>query len=49
MAKVAADPRGHYARPDVLRLVLNKEKRSVMSELNSAEEASIVRPFEVEE
>ncbi|MGX1499542.1 nitrilase [Labrenzia sp. MBR-25] len=49
MAKVAADPRGHYARPDVLRLVLSKEKRSVMSELNSAEEASIVRPFEVEE
>ncbi|WP_430511512.1 carbon-nitrogen hydrolase family protein [Pannonibacter phragmitetus] len=49
MAKVAADPRGHYARPDVLRLVLNKEKRSVMSELNSAEKASIVRPFEVEE
>lgn len=49
MAKVAADPRGHYARPDVLRLVLNKEKRSVMSELNSAEKASIVRPFEAEE
>ncbi|MEM1051747.1 MAG: carbon-nitrogen hydrolase family protein [Pseudomonadota bacterium] len=28
LAKAAADPSGHYSRPDVFRLVANKERRS---------------------
>ena len=27
LAKAAADPGGHYARPDVTRLLLNKSRR----------------------
>ena len=27
LAKAAADPAGHYARPDVTRLLLNKARR----------------------
>ncbi len=34
IAKGAADPAGHYSRPDVLKLVVNREKRSVMEEHN---------------
>ena len=34
IAKAAADPVGHYSRPDAVRLVVNREKRRVMSELN---------------
>jgi nitrilase len=34
IAKGAADPAGHYARPDVLKLVVNREKRTVMEEQN---------------
>lgn len=49
IAKVAADPRGHYSRPDVLRLVINKEKRRVMSEINHADTPAVLRPFQEEE
>lgn len=49
IAKVAADPRGHYARPDVLQLVINKEKRRVMSEHNRADVPPILRPFSQDE
>lgn len=31
IAKSAADPVGHYSRPDAVRLVLDKTKRKVMS------------------
>jgi hypothetical protein len=33
-AKAAANPAGHYSRPDVVRLVVNREKRRVMTEIN---------------
>ena len=34
IAKAAADPTGHYSRPDAVRLVVNREKRRVMTEIN---------------
>ena len=34
IAKAAADPAGHYSRPDAVRLVVNREKRRVMTEIN---------------
>jgi len=49
LAKVAADPRGHYSRPDVVRLVVNKEKRRVMSEVNGTDTSPVFRPFQGEE
>ncbi|MGO4852817.1 carbon-nitrogen hydrolase family protein [Phaeovulum sp. W22_SRMD_FR3] len=36
IAKGAADPAGHYARPDVLQLVVNRQKRQVMQEINGS-------------
>lgn len=38
IAKAAADPAGHYSRPDAVRLVVNRERRRVMSEINAAAE-----------
>ena len=32
IAKAAADPVGHYARPDVLSLLINRSKRDVVHE-----------------
>jgi nitrilase len=34
IAKAAADPAGHYGRADVARLVVNRERRRVMQEVN---------------
>ena len=34
IAKAAADPVGHYARPDVLSLLINRSKRSVVQEVH---------------
>jgi len=36
LAKATADPAGHYARADALRLVINRAKRQVMTEFNPA-------------
>jgi nitrilase len=33
MAKAAADPAGHYARPDVTRLLINRDRRSPVEEV----------------
>lgn len=35
LAKATADPVGHYARADALRLVVNRRKRIVMTEINT--------------
>lgn len=34
LAKAAADPAGHYARADAVRLVINRRRRVVMEEVN---------------
>jgi aliphatic nitrilase len=34
IAKAAADPAGHYSRADAARLVVNRERRCVMQEIN---------------
>lgn len=34
LAKAATDPAGHYARADAVRLVVNRQKRVVMQEIN---------------
>jgi nitrilase len=34
LAKATADPAGHYARADAVRLVINRGKRRVMTEIN---------------
>ena len=36
IAKAAADPAGHYSRADAVRLVVNREKRRVMTEINAS-------------
>lgn len=36
LAKATADPAGHYARADAVRLVVNRRKRQVMTEINTA-------------
>jgi nitrilase len=48
IAKAAADPAGHYARPDAVRLVVNRERRRVMSEVNVATDGSF-RPIPLTE
>ena len=40
IAKAAADPAGHYSRPDAVRLVINREKRRVMTEINISQSDS---------
>lgn len=37
LAKSAADPVGHYSRGDALSLVINRQKRQVMTEINESE------------
>jgi nitrilase len=37
LAKATADPAGHYARADAVRLVINRGKRRVMTEINQAD------------
>lgn len=37
LAKNAADPVGHYSRGDALSLVINRQKRQVMTEVNGSE------------
>ena len=34
LAKATADPTGHYARADAVRLVVNRTKRRVMTEID---------------
>lgn len=49
IAKAAADPVGHYARPDVLSLVINRSKRSVVHEAHDdAPEFELERVSELE-
>jgi nitrilase len=36
LAKAVADPTGHYARADAVRLVINRSKRRVMTEINQS-------------
>jgi len=42
IAKSAADPVGHYSRPDAVRLVVNRERRRVMTEINVPLESAFV-------
>jgi aliphatic nitrilase len=42
MAKAAADPAGHYARPDVTRLLINRERRSPVEEVRYEAPADVV-------
>ncbi|MDM0003374.1 carbon-nitrogen hydrolase family protein [Variovorax sp. J22G73] len=45
LAKAAADPSGHYARPDVTQLLLNKTRREpVVVQLTPEPEASVPQP-----
>jgi nitrilase len=37
LAKATADPAGHYARADAVRLVINRGKRRVMTEINQSQ------------
>ena len=39
--KAAADPVGHYARPDVVRLLINRTKRSVLHEAHDESRESM--------
>lgn len=39
LAKFAADSVGHYARPDVARLVLNRSKQSIIEHMCTKEYA----------
>jgi aliphatic nitrilase len=44
LAKAVADPVGHYARPDVLRLLINREPLVRVQEMPRAFEAAADRP-----
>jgi nitrilase len=45
LAKATADPTGHYARADAVRLVVNRTKRQVMTEIDhtAASSAAVTR------
>lgn len=45
--KAAADPAGHYARADAVRLVINRRRRVVMEEVN-LDEPTPAGPDEIE-
>jgi nitrilase len=49
VAKVAADPSGHYSRPDALHLVINKQKRNVLREHQKQDEPPVLRVFTPED
>ena len=45
LAKAAADPSGHYSRPDATQLLLNKTRRiPVVVQLTPEPEASVPEP-----
>jgi nitrilase len=44
LAKATADPAGHYARADAVRLVINRTKRQVMTEFNPASDNDSAAP-----
>ena len=47
LAKAAADPSGHYSRPDATQLLLNKTRREpVVVVLAPVPEASVAEPVE---
>jgi len=49
VAKAAADPAGHYSRPDALQLVVNRERRTVMAEVNKPDVPALTIPLEAAE
>ena len=47
LAKAAADPSGHYSRPDVTQLLLNKTRREpVVVQLTPVPEGNAAEPVE---
>lgn len=44
VAKAAADPAGHYSRPDAVSLVVNRNRRKVMVEVNQSAPVSAPPP-----
>ncbi len=44
LAKNAADPVGHYSRADALSLVINRQKRRVMTEIDNKETVEEATP-----
>lgn len=49
LAKGAADPMGHYARADAVKLLINRQKREVVQEINAGLEFSPVKYEDVGE
>lgn len=44
LAKAVADPAGHYARADAVRLVVNRSKRQVMTEIHPPSSTDLAAP-----